>query len=117
MTQTHPETAADTTLGWITRTIDDVKAVDRITLDVQDQSDFFDCMLIAGATSTQHAKAIARHLKEEAKHEGMAPVGIEGENEGEWVLLDFDSIIVHIMTAETRNFYQLEKLWGYTPGQ
>ena len=99
-------------LNFILETIDDIKAVDVTVLSVKHLTEIFDYMVISGATSRQHAKSISRHLYEEVKKHNIPINGIEGDDIGEWVLIDFGDIIVHIMTEETRSFYELEKLWG-----
>jgi ribosome-associated protein len=113
MTQPQYNTLTDSQLlDFIVETIDDIKAQDIITLDVDHLTEMFEHMVIATATSKQHARSISRHLVEEAKSKNIHMIGVEGDDTGEWVLVDFGGTIAHIMTEEMRKFYELEKLWG-----
>lgn len=77
------------------------------------QSDYeIQAMVITTATSNIHAKSVARHLKSAAKTQNLDYLSIEGENNAEWILLDLDDVVVHIMSEVSRQFYQLESLWG-----
>jgi len=90
----------------------DMKALDVTTLYVEPITSIADWMIICTGTSTRHVKAIADKLVEVMKHKGYQPLGVEGQQEAEWVLVDLNTIIVHIMLQETREFYALERLWG-----
>ncbi|RDV26124.1 ribosome silencing factor [Alteromonas aestuariivivens] len=92
--------------------IDDMKARDVIELDVKGKSSITDTMIVCSGNSKRHVIAIAENLMLEAKHAGLAPLNVEGKDTGEWVLVDLGEIIVHVMQDETRDFYQLEKLWS-----
>ncbi len=92
--------------------VDDMKAQDIKTIDVQGKSSITDYMIICTGTSKRHVSSIADHVAQEAKQAGTEPLGIEGEKEGEWVVLDMGTTIVHVMQEEQRELYQLEKLWG-----
>ncbi|MDX3773649.1 ribosome silencing factor [Chromatiaceae bacterium AAb-1] len=92
--------------------IDDMKGRDIVTLDVRGKSSVTEFMIICSGTSSRHTRSIAEHIATEVKQAGIVPLGIEGENSGEWVLLDLDDVVVHVMVEESRNFYQLEKLWA-----
>ncbi|MBU2977022.1 ribosome silencing factor [Alteromonas sp. C1M14] len=92
--------------------IDDLKARDVIELDVKGKSTITDTMIICSGNSKRHVVAIAENLQVEMKQAGHAPLNMEGKETGEWVLVDLGDIIVHVMQDETRDFYQLEKLWG-----
>ena len=94
--------------------LDDAKAQNIVVLDVRKFSSIADYMVIATGTSTRHVSAVADNLIDALKKEGVRAWGIEGQDTGEWVLVDFGDVIVHIMQAETRDFYQLEKLWSGT---
>ncbi|WP_017444588.1 ribosome silencing factor [Gayadomonas joobiniege] len=90
---------------------DDLKANDITELDLREKSTFTEYMLVCSGNSKQHVKSIARHVADEAKQEQIRPYGIEGEDVGEWVLVDFGEVVLHVMTEEMRDLYQLEKLW------
>lgn len=99
-------------VAFVTDKIDDMKARDIVTLDVRGKSSVTNFMIICSGTSNRHTKSIAGYLATEVKKTGVQPLGIEGEAAGEWVLLDLGDLVVHVMLEESRNFYQLEKLWG-----
>lgn len=90
----------------------DMKAQDVLPLDVRALTSIADHMVIATGTSNRHTRALADNVIEGAKLAGEPPLGVEGEKEGEWVLVDLGPVVVHIMQPETRAFYNLEKLWG-----
>jgi len=91
--------------------LEELKAVDVAVLDVRGKSSVTDFMVIASGTSNRHVKAMANNVVVEAKKAGIIPLGVEGESTSEWVLVDLVDVVVHIMLPETRDFYQLEKLW------
>lgn len=91
---------------------DDMKAENIITLDVSDKSSLTDYLIICTGTSKRHVASIANHVAMEAKKLGIPPLGIEGETDGEWVVVDMGSSMLHVMQEEPRNIYQLEKLWS-----
>ncbi len=92
--------------------LESLKAVDVKVLDVGDIASFTEVMIIATGTSTRQVKALADKVVEKCKQVQIRPLGVEGEREARWVLVDLGSIVVHIMDPETRDFYQLEKLWS-----
>ncbi|EGA68027.1 hypothetical protein VISI1226_03205 [Vibrio sinaloensis DSM 21326] len=92
--------------------VDDMKAQDIKTIDVQGKSSITDYMIVCTGTSKRHVASIADHVARESKLAGIEPLGIEGENEGEWVVLDMGTTMIHVMQEEQRELYQLEKLWG-----
>lgn len=92
--------------------IDDLKGQNIVTLDVRGKSSITDFMVICTGTSNRHVSAIADHLLEEAKKQGHLVLGSEGQQDADWVVVDLDSIIVHVMQEESRALYELEKLWS-----
>ena len=94
--------------------LDDAKAKEIQVLDVSKISTITDFMVIATGTSSRHVSAVASNLIDSMKSEGIRAWGTEGQETGEWVLVDFGDVIVHIMQAEARDFYLLEKLWSGT---
>ncbi|MBA5248034.1 MAG: ribosome silencing factor [Gammaproteobacteria bacterium] len=99
-------------LNAVTGIIDELKGEEVVTLKVLDQSADIEAIVIATGRSTQHVRGIANNVKIEAKRLGMKVVGIEGAETGHWMLIDLAEVIVHVMTAKTREFYKLEKLWS-----
>jgi ribosome-associated protein len=94
-----------------TAALDDMKARDVRVLDVSRLTSITDYMVIASGTSRRHVQSIAERLVERAKAAGHPPVGIEGADAAEWVLVDLGDVVVHVMQPETREFYKLENLW------
>jgi len=92
--------------------LDALKAEDIIIIDVRDHANFTDFMIIASGRSTRHVKSIASEVIETAKTSNLPPLGVEGEDVGEWILVDLGDVIVHVMLPDTRQFYELERLWG-----
>jgi len=92
--------------------IDDIKGFDITVMDVRKLTSMTNYMIVASANSSRQAKAIADNVREKLKEKGFAIRGTEGEKEGEWVLVDLDDIVVHIMVPATRAYYNLEQLWG-----
>ncbi len=93
----------------------DMKAVNVKVLDVRKLTDVTDTMIVATGTSDRHVKSIADRLVERCRQAGHRAHGIEGEREGEWVLVDLQDLIVHVMLPRIREFYGLEKLWDLRP--
>jgi ribosome-associated protein len=91
--------------------LDDMKANDIKVLDVRGKTSITDIMVIASGTSDRHVKSMAEAVAFRAKDAGEIPLGIEGANEGEWALIDLNGVVVHVMQARVRDFYQLERLW------
>ena len=91
--------------------LDEMKAVNVRVLDVHKLTDIADTMIIASGNSDRHVRSIADRIVEHAKKAGFRPMGVEGERDGEWVLVDLQDLIVHIMLPRVREFYRLESLW------
>jgi ribosome-associated protein len=91
--------------------LDELKALDVRTLDVRGLTDITDTMVVASGTSDRHVRSIADRVVQRCKEAGYRPYGIEGERDGEWVLLDLNDVVLHVMLPRVREFYALEKLW------
>lgn len=98
-------------LQLVCKALEDMKAVDIRVLDVRGLSDVTDYMVIAGGTSDRHLRSVADRVVQMCKAAGQRPLGVEGEQQGEWVLVDLPDVMVHIMLPRTRELYQLEQLW------
>ena len=96
---------------FVLQQLEDMKAKEITVIDVSESSDVTDTMIICTGNSKRHVRSVAEQTALAAKNEGEAPLGIEGLAGSEWVLLDLGNIVVHVMQDETRQFYQLEKLW------
>lgn len=92
--------------------LDELKANDVREIDVRGRTSIADLLIIASGTSSRHVKSIADEVVKFAKRAGMLPLGVEGEAEAEWVLVDLGDIIVHVMLPRIREFYGLERLWS-----
>jgi len=95
--------------------LEEVKGLDIIKLDVRDMTSVTDWMIVASGTSSRHVQALVDNVAQKAKAAGHRPMGVEGESGGEWVLLDLQDALVHVMLPKVREFYNLEKLWSITP--
>lgn len=102
---------AESLKALVVEALDELKAVNVVTLDVRGLTDVMDFLVIASGTSNRHVKSLADHVCMEAKKAGVRVLGMEGENVGEWVLVDFGDVVVHVMLPATREFYDLERLW------
>lgn len=95
--------------------MEDLKALEITELDVKEISSIADRMIVCTGTSNRHVKSIADNVVEECKKHGIQPLGVEGKETSEWVLVDLNSIIVHVMLPTARKFYDLERLWEVRP--
>ena len=93
----------------------DVKAKEIVELDITNISNVADAIVIASGTSTRHVKSLANNVAEEARKAGFRPIGVEGERDAEWILVDLGFVVVHLMLPTARKFYDLESLWRATP--
>jgi ribosome-associated protein len=92
----------------------DMKALEVKVLDVRGLTDIADYMVIASGTSDRHVRSVAQRVVERTKEAGFRPHGVEGQQDSEWVLIDLNDMIVHVMLPRVREFYGLEKLWDMT---
>jgi ribosome-associated protein len=102
-------------LAIVRSALEDVKAKDIVELDVSKISNVADALVIASGTSTRHIKSLAHNVAEEARKAGFRPLGVEGERDAEWILVDLGVVIVHVMLPTARKFYDLESLWQTNP--
>jgi len=101
----------DPLLNLVLSSLDDDQAQELVTIDLDGKSSIADYMVIASGTSSRHVKSIADEVVKFAKALGVMPLGVEGEREAEWVLVDLGDVIVHVMLPRVREFYALERLW------
>lgn len=92
--------------------LEDIKARDITVFDVRKQTSLYDTLIIASADSNRQVKALANNVREKLKDAGATILGVEGEDTGEWVLVDAGDLIVHIMQPAVRAYYNLEELWA-----
>ena len=97
--------------------LEDIKARDIATFDVRQQTSLYDTLVIASADSNRQVRALANHVRDKLKEAGASVIGIEGEEAGEWVLVDCGDIVVHVMQPAVRSYYNLEELWDTSPAQ
>ncbi len=102
----------DELLTIVTAELDERKGENISVVDVKGRTSVTDFMVLVTATSERHAKALSEYVAEKVKKHGFKPLGIEGEQGADWVLLDLGDIVLHIMTTQSRERYQLEKLWS-----
>lgn len=107
----NPPPALETLLATVRDAVEDLKARDVVEIDVREKSSVTDFMVIASGTSTRHVKSIADEVVRFAKRLDVMPLGVEGEREAEWVLVDLGDVLVHVMLPRVREFYALERLW------
>ena len=109
-TRTPPASAG--VLRLILDALEEAKAVDICQLDVRKLTDITDFMVIASGTSHRHVHAMAERVREAARQQQLRPIGIEGEAENDWILIDYADVVVHVMMPQMREFYSLERLWN-----
>ena len=109
---THTPPASTGILRLILDALDEAKAEDIRKLDVRKLTDITDFMVIASGTSHRHVHAMAERVREAARQQQLRPIGIEGEAENDWILIDYADVVVHVMMPEVRELYSLERLWN-----
>jgi ribosome-associated protein len=92
--------------------LEELKARNIVSLDVRELTSVADTMIVASGTSNRHVSALADNLVEKAKQNGHPPIGVEGKQSSDWVLVDLGDVLVHVMSPATREFYDLERLWS-----
>ena len=113
--RTPPESVG--VLRLILDTLEEAKAVDICQLDVRKLTDITDFMIIASGTSHRHVHAMAEQVREVAHEHQLRPIGIEGDLENDWILIDYADVVVHLMMLQVREFYSLERLWNVHLGE
>jgi ribosome-associated protein len=101
----------------VLKALEDFKAIDIQSIDVSDQNPLTELFVIASGNSSRHVKSMAENLVMRAKAAGCPPLGVEGERQSDWVLVDLNDVIVHLMLPQARAFYNLEKLWQVSSDQ
>ncbi len=107
----NPAPSPEDLLKQVHAAIEEMKAKDAIEIDVRGKTSIADFLVVVSGTSTRHVKSIADEVVQFAKKCGVMPLGVEGEREAEWVLVDLGDVIVHVMLPRVREFYALERLW------
>ena len=92
--------------------LEDIKAHDIVAIDVRKITAIFDWIVVASADSARQTKALARHVRDRLRENGSIVIGVEGEEGGEWILVDAGDVVAHVMQPEARSYYNLEELWG-----
>ena len=118
-TRTRPRRAPDRGSpleGIVTAALEDMKAVNVKIMDVRGLTDIADVMVVCSGNSDRHVKSIADRVVEKAKASGFRPLGVEGQRDGEWVLVDLQDVVLHVMLPRVREFYSLERMWESDTG-
>ncbi len=116
ITQTAPPAPTPNSLAELAaRTLAAHKAIDPVILEVKKLCAFADYFIVASGTSKRHVQALAQHVDEVLSAAGLEPLGREGLEEGSWVLLDYNDVIIHLFLQPLREFYDLEGLWAEAP--
>lgn len=116
-TTTNPqaEPQSQQLLDQLLASLDDLKAIDVRSINVAKFSDVTDWMVLASGTSNRHVRSLVNRVVEDLKATETRPLGVEGRESSEWVLVDYGDVVLHVMQAETRSFYDLERLWTDLP--
>lgn len=101
----------DELLKVVQETLDERKGINITTIDVRGKTSVTDYMILATGSSERHVKSLCDYVVEKVKAQGFKPLGMEGGVGSDWVLLDLGDVVLHVMTMQTREFYQLERLW------
>lgn len=99
----------------ITETAEDIKALDLVVIDMEGKSAITDYLIICHGTSTAHSQGIADNIHLTLKKKGIHPLGIEGQEEGKWILIDYNTVIIHIFLEDIREQYNLEEIYNTYP--
>ncbi|WFF43143.1 ribosome silencing factor [Salinicola endophyticus] len=105
----------DSLKSLVVEALEELKARDVVELDVAALTSVTDVMVVACGTSSRHVSALAGNVIEKAKEAGVRPLGVEGQQGGDWVLVDLGDVVAHVMMPETRQLYDLERLWSDLP--
>lgn len=105
----------DSLAAVVVAALEDIKGQDIVCLDVRGLTDVTDTLVVASGGSTRQVKALAEHVIEACRAAGIVPLGVEGMDSAEWVLVDLGDLVLHVMLPATRAFYELEKLWSLRP--
>jgi ribosome-associated protein len=111
-----PRMRVETLVKVATAALEDIKAHDIRAFDVRKITSLYDTLIIASADSNRQVRALANHVRDELKAVGAEIIGVEGEESGEWVLIDAGDIVVHVMQPAVRSYYNLEELWAPAAG-
>lgn len=106
---------ADELTALVMATLADMKAQEVVSLDVVGMTSIADRIIVASGTSTRHVKSIADNVLERVRQAGAKPLGVEGDQQADWVLVDLGDVVLHVMTPATRQYYDLERLWTVRP--
>lgn len=117
MSTPKPALSASDKVQQCLRLLEDKKARDIVALDLRNLASFTDYFIICSGTSRRQVQALAQHLEEKLADLGLKPLGVEGAQEGLWILLDYNDVIIHIFHQPWREFYDLEGLWLEAPRQ
>jgi len=107
----NPLTAPEDLLKQVHLALEEMKAKDAVEIDVRGKTSIADYLVVASGTSSRHVKSVADEVVRFAKNCGVMPLGVEGDNEAEWVLVDLGDVIVHVMLPRIREYYAIERLW------
>lgn len=101
----------------VIKALEDVKGQEIVCMDIRELTDIADFMIVATGNSNRQVKALVNNVVEEVKKSGVQPIGVEGQEQAEWVLVDLADVIVHVMLPKVREYYDIESLWSMTPSK